>query len=186
MQSTATLVLPGWQSSGAEHWQTRWEALHACTRVQQHDWHWPQRGDWIVQLEEAVLASAAPVRLAAHSLGCHLVAAWAAISQHTGKVQGALLVAPPAIDRPDMPANLHSWRKPALQLLPFPSLLVASTDDPFCALGEAQVLAAAWGSGLFDAGNCGHINAESGLGDWPHGWQLLCDLGSEAGADKNP
>jgi uncharacterized protein len=168
-----TLILPGWQNSGSAHWQSRWEVLHGCVRVSQHDWLNPQRGDWIVQLEEAVIGANAPVRLVAHSLGCHLVAAWAAISANTGNIRGALLVAPPAINRPDMPPNLHSWRVPALARLPFPSLLAASTNDPFGSLAEAQVLADAWGSTLVNLGALGHINAESGLGDWPRGWSLL-------------
>jgi hypothetical protein len=59
------------------------------TRVQQADWTWPRRGDWMVQLEEAVLADPRPVLLAAHSLGCHLVAAWAAHSRHADRVRAA-------------------------------------------------------------------------------------------------
>ena len=53
------LLLPGWQNSGAAHWQSRWEARYGYQRVEQHDWMQPLRGDWICQLEEAVLASPA-------------------------------------------------------------------------------------------------------------------------------
>ena len=83
------LILPGWQNSGPAHWQSRWEALHGFTRVQQHDWMQPLRGDWMVQLEEAVLAAPHPVILVAHSLGCMLTAAWAAHSHHTHRVAAA-------------------------------------------------------------------------------------------------
>ena len=38
------LTLPGWQGSGPEHWQSRWEALHGFIRVEQHDWMRPLRG----------------------------------------------------------------------------------------------------------------------------------------------
>ena len=96
MQGTPrVLILPGWQDSGPAHWQSRWQALHGFERVQQADWSWPRRGDWMAQLEEAVLADARPTALVAHSLGCQLVAAWAAHSQHTAAIVGALLVAPP-------------------------------------------------------------------------------------------
>ncbi|HEY1393609.1 MAG TPA: alpha/beta hydrolase, partial [Methylibium sp.] len=32
---------------------------------------------------------------------------------------------------------------------------------------RARQFAAAWGAELIDAGPRGHLNAESGLGDWP-------------------
>jgi uncharacterized protein len=53
--------------------------------------------------------------------------------------------------------------------LPFPSLLVASSDDPYCTMEEAVDLASAWGSQLVEAGAAGHINAASGHGPWPEG-----------------
>ncbi len=49
-----TLLLPGWQNSGPDHWQSRWEALHGYHRVEQHDWMRPLRGDWSARLEETV------------------------------------------------------------------------------------------------------------------------------------
>ena len=49
-----TLLLPGWQNSGPDHWQSRWEALHGYHRVDQHDWMRPLRGDWSARLEETV------------------------------------------------------------------------------------------------------------------------------------
>ena len=170
------LILPGWQNSGPDHWQSRWEALYGYQRVQQHDWMRPLRGDWIIQLEEAVLASPHPVVLVAHSLGCIQVAAWASISQSTRRVQAAMLVAPGDVDRPDLRHQLPNWQPIAMQALPFPSLLAGSRTDPYCSHDRAQALASAWGSAWLDMGDCGHINAESRLGDWPHGHDLLCRL----------
>ena len=34
----------------------------------------------------------------------------------------------------------------------------------------------AWGAQFIDHGACGHINADSGLGDWPEGRALLRSL----------
>ena len=59
MDHAAVLILPGWLNSEAAHWQSRWENAHGYARVQQHDWLRPLRGDWTVQLEEAVLAARA-------------------------------------------------------------------------------------------------------------------------------
>jgi predicted alpha/beta hydrolase family esterase len=82
------LLLPGWLDSGPGHWQTRWEARHGFQRVQQDDWTWPRRGDWMTRLEDTLLADDRPALLVAHSLGCHLVAAWAAHSRHVDRVRG--------------------------------------------------------------------------------------------------
>ena len=57
--------------------------------------------------------------------------------------------------------------------LPFPSIVVASRDDPFSEFARAQALAEAWGSRLVDAGEQGHMNADAGLGPWPAGERLL-------------
>ena len=170
------LVLPGWQGSGAEHWQSRWEQLYGYQRVEQHDWMRPLRGDWSVRLEETVLDAPGPVVLVAHSLGCILTAWWAAHSKHTAKVQGALLVAPGDVERPELAAPLHGWTPIAMQSLPFPSVLIGSRNDPFCTFERAQTLAGAWGSRFVDLGAHGHINAESGLGDWPEGHAWLDSL----------
>lgn len=175
------LVLPGWQNSGPLHWQSRWEALYGDVRVEQSDWMRPLRGDWMMRLEEAIAdlearEPAPQVALVAHSLGCHLVAAWAAHSRRTGCVRAALLVAPPDLERDELRGVLHSFMPPVAQELPFPSLVVFSVDDPFCPHERAFEMAADWGSSAFHAGERGHLNSDSGLGDWPDGRQLLADL----------
>ncbi len=170
------LILPGWQNSGPEHWQSRWETLHGFRRVDQHDWMTPRRGDWIARLEDVILGSDGPVVLVAHSLGCILTAAWAQVSRSTARVQGALLVAPGDPERDELRGVLPSWAPIVRDRLPFSSLLLGSHDDPYCSLAKAQSLADAWGSRFIDCGPCGHINAESGLGDWPDGLALLREL----------
>ena len=139
------------------------------------------RGDWMARLDEVVQASAVPVVLVAHSLGCQLVAAWAAHSQHTARVAAALLVAPPDTERDDMPPNLFNWRPVVRQWLPFASLVVTSSDDPYCAPVRSAQMASDWGSATRAIGARGHINGESGLGDWPEGWAMLSALRARAG-----
>lgn len=161
------LTLPGWLSSGPEHWQSRWERRHGFVRVEQHDWLTPKRGDWMARLEDVVADARGPLVLVAHSLGCILTAAWAAHSRHPTRVRGALLVAPGDVEQPDLAGHLPGWAPIVRRPLPFPSVLVASRDDPYCRFERAQGLAADWGSRFVDAGARGHLNAESGLGDWP-------------------
>jgi predicted alpha/beta hydrolase family esterase len=170
------LILPGWQNSGPAHWQSRWEALQGFERVQQSDWDWPLRGDWMAQLEEAVLADKRPTALVAHSLGCQLVAAWAAHTRHAERIIAALLVAPPDTARADMPPQLSSWRAIVRQRLPFRAHVVYSSDDPFCAADRALQMARDWGADARCQGAAGHLNADSGLGDWPAGLALLRTL----------
>jgi uncharacterized protein len=172
-RSSSLLLLPGWQNSGPMHWQSRWEALHGHRRVEQDDWQWPRRGDWMARLDEVVLHTQGPVSLVGHSLACHLVANWAAHSRHAGRVVAALLVAPPDTERDDMPPQLFNWRPISRQCLPFPSLAVLSSDDPFCGLHRGRQIAMDWGSERVEIGPRGHINGDSGLGDWPEGIALL-------------
>lgn len=135
----------------------------------------------MMQLDEALLADARlheePAVLVAHSLGCHLVAAWAAHSQHTRRVRGAWLVAPPDLDHPDrldsLPPQLHGWTRVPRVRLPFRSQVLASSNDADSTVDRAAQLAQDWGADFIDLGPCGHVNAAAGLGDWPEGWARL-------------
>jgi uncharacterized protein len=173
MKPENVLLLPGWQNSGPDHWQSRWEALYGYRRVDQHDWMTPRRGDWMARLEETILAADEPVVLVAHSLGCILTAAWASHSRHTARVRAAFLVAPGDAERDSLRAVLPSWSPVSMQRLPFPSQLVGSRDDPYCSFERVLAMGQAWGSTFTDLGNAGHINAETGLGDWNAGHDML-------------
>lgn len=67
------------------------------------------------------------------------------------------------------------WKSPR-RPLPFPSLVVASSDDPYAGIDFARSCARDWGSRLAEVGAHGHINSDSGLGDWPEGRALLAAL----------
>lgn len=187
MRVPKVLLLPGWQNSGSAHWQSRWEARYGYVRVEQHDWMRPLRGDWIARLEEVLLeqAAASPSAggagsvLVAHSLGCLLVAAWAACSRNTGLVKAAFLVAPGDPEREELGGVLASWSPMVLRPLPFPSQLLGSHNDPYCSLERAKLFANAWGCAFVDYGERGHINADSGLGSWPEGHDMLLAMGQK-------
>ena len=170
------LILPGWQGSGEDHWQTQWEQLHGYQRVEQHDWLTPLRGDWMMQLEEAVLQAPYPVVLVAHSLGCWLTAAWASHSQNVAKVKAAFLVAPPDPKLFHVEPNLHSWRSCGLQALPFKNCVIYSTNDAYCTPTVSQEMVHVWGGKGISMGHAGHINADSALGNWEQGQQWLHQL----------
>jgi predicted alpha/beta hydrolase family esterase len=175
------LVLPGWTSSGPEHWQSRWEHEHpGWRRVEQADWEHPEPVAWLATLDAAVAEAQrstgrAPI-LVAHSLGALLVAAWVESRPAGVAAAGALLVAPPDVEHPDTPPELTPFAPMPRARLPFPSVLAASRDDPYLSWARAEVFAAAWGATLHDCGLAGHINAASGHGPWPEGERLLAAL----------
>jgi uncharacterized protein len=181
-----TLVLPGLNGSGPEHWQTRWETLHPATRrVVQRDWDHPDLHAWLAALEAAVTGTGAPVALVAHSLGCAL-AVHAAARPFAVSIVAALLVAPADVDSPaHTPAETRSFAPLPMRPLPFPVTVVASENDPFVTLPRARALAAAWGATFVDAGPRGHLNAASGLGDWPEGHRQLAALLARAGSSRS-
>jgi predicted alpha/beta hydrolase family esterase len=173
------LTVPGLMNSGSRHWQTIWEAeLPNCQRVELGSWDAPHRNSWISNLGHAIGRIDGPVVLAAHSLGCHTVAWWAAFEcqEWSEKIVGALLVAPPEVDAGVIDPRLRGFGPAPKALLPFPSIVVASRNDPYVAMNRARLLAQFWGSGFADAGDVGHINAESDLGDWSFGRHLLSRL----------
>jgi predicted alpha/beta hydrolase family esterase len=108
--------------------------------------------------------------LVAHSLACVLVTHWALRTDLP--VRAALLVAPSNPDRPDFDRSAVGFSPVPRRRLPFPSILVASSNDPKGTLEYAAACAEAWGSRFVNVGAVGHINVASGLGDWPQG-QLL-------------
>jgi uncharacterized protein len=172
----SVLVLPGYAGSGPEHWQTRWERRYGYARVEQDDWERPDLAAWKRRLGEAIERTTGPVALVAHSLGCVLVAHCAG-DAFAGRIGAALLVAPPDVDeiRHLMP-EVDGFAPVPLARLPFPSVVVASTDDPYAEPARARAFAASWGARLVELQAAGHINADSNLGDWPRGHRLLEDL----------
>ena len=49
------LIVPGYQGSGPDHWQTRWEQkLSTAHRVEQAEWSKPVREDWTRELIKEV------------------------------------------------------------------------------------------------------------------------------------
>lgn len=173
-----TLILPGLGNSGPDHWQSHWERRDpACRRVQQDEWDAPDCTRWVDRLARELAALDAPVVLAAHSAACALTAHWAsAAGAATASVRGALLVAPSDPAGPNYPAGPRGFAPVPLRTLPFPSIVVASGNDPYVSLPRAREYATAWGSSLVVLETAGHINVASGHGPWPEGFALLDTL----------
>lgn len=171
--SSHVLILPGWHHSGPIPWQSRWQALYGYTRVEQHDWVRPLRGDWSMRLEESLLRLQSPAVLVAHGLACQLVSAWAAHSQQSARVMAALLVAPLDPEQEELQSRLPSWSPPVLKRLPFKSTVVAPHSDPHCRWERAKHFSQSWGSQWHELNPAGPLDTDSALADWHQGHALL-------------
>ncbi|OLV15633.1 RBBP9/YdeN family alpha/beta hydrolase [Deinococcus marmoris] len=179
---TPTLIIvPGLGDSGPQHWQTLWQHKFGAERVRQDDPENPLPEVWAARLHEVIEATPGQLVLVAHSAGVATVAHWAQLSggEDMARVRGALLVAPADPEQPGM-AELHpqllALAPLPLDELPFPALLVYSENDPYCTPERAEAMAEAWGAAAVSAGEAGHINAESGHGEWLDGEILLSEV----------
>ena len=174
------IMVPGYKNSPDDHWQSRWEAkMPTARRVEQDDWHKPVVEDWIAGFIEAVGKVQRPVVIVSHSLGCQTMVQ--AVAQMTSEqkaiIRGAFIVAPPDVENPLIrPRHLMTFGPYPRDPLTFPSVVIASQNDPFCSYEVAGDMAYAWGSMLIDARESGHIDVESGHGPWPDGLMVFANF----------
>jgi uncharacterized protein len=166
------LIVPGIQNSGPTHWQTLWEARHpGVSRVMQADWDHPVCHEWADRLDAAVKAAEQPPIVVAHSLGCLVVAHWAARAH--APAHAALLVAVPDPEGPRFPPEARGFGPVPRSLPGLRAHVVSSHDDPYASPEYTERLLADWGVSHQSLGARGHLNAASGLGDWPEGWRIV-------------
>lgn len=169
---TPLLILPGRNNSGPQHWQTLWQERRAgAVRLQPVSWTDPDLSDWISALDRAIETCPAPPILVAHSMGCLLVVCWAHLHRANLSISGAFLVAPPNFKRDGFQSP--SFTQIPESPLPYPALVIASTNDPYCPIEVAAGLAKGWEAGFISVGARGHISTEPGNGDWEEGRHLL-------------
>lgn len=166
------IIVPGWRDSGPGHWQSLWaDRLPGAVRVRQDDWITPSRAAWVASIAQTIVQQDEPVVVVAHSLGC--IATTHLPPEAMDRIQGALLVAPAD---PERRAVLSDFAPVPFQKLPYRTILVASANDPYCPVRLAGAYARAWGSEFVRLQDAGHINTESGHGEWPLGMALLQSL----------
>jgi len=180
----SVLIVPGLGGSEENHWQTHLErSLPGAARVEQDDWDNPWPSQWLERLANAVVARPGAL-IVAHSLGCPLVA-HLAVRRPGLCIAGALLVAPADVDSArHTPSRVRNFAPVPREPLPFPSIVVGSTNDPFIKIERARELAADWNSIFVDAGACGHINVASGFGRWRAVERLIERLATVAGVAR--
>jgi predicted alpha/beta hydrolase family esterase len=176
MQATRHLIIPGWHGSPDDHWQSHWQrTLDHAVRVEQQDWVRPDRDLWVASLQHVLMSHTAPAILIAHSLGCATVAHWAAQAPGVLKrrVLGVLLVAPADVERPGCPEALRPFAPLPGNVLPFPTVLVGSDNDPAASADRAMALGAQWGAETSILSGVGHLNVASGHTHWEEGFVYL-------------
>lgn len=180
-QTIRYLIVPGWQGSADEHWQSHWQrSLPNSARVEQVDWLNPKREDWVAELQRSIASDPRPTILIAHSLGCITVAHWAvqAPVESLRRVRAALLVAPADVERASCPPALQNFAPIPQHSLPFPSQLVGSDNDTAASAARAIEMARDWGSDVAILSGAGHINVKSGHQRWEQGFAYLYRLQS--------
>lgn len=179
------LIVPGLYGSELQHWQTWMERkLPNTVRVEQADWDNPVLTTWSRRIVDYIDAARGQVWIIAHSFGC--LASVHAAFQRPDRIAGALLVAPAepnrfnvqgfVMGRPYINSSSTIASQLPKQPLPFPSAVVASTNDPWMTLENAQSWADHWESLLINIGEAGHINVASGFGAWPQGLAIFENL----------
>ena len=180
-QTIRYLIVPGWQGSADDHWQSHWQrSLPNSARVEQADWLNPKREDWVAELQRSIASDPRPTILIAHSLGCITVAHWAAQApvESLRRVRAALLVAPADVERANCPPALQNFAPIPQHSLPFPSQLVGSDNDTAASAARAIEMARDWGSDVAILSGAGHINVKSGHQRWEQGFAYLYRLQS--------
>jgi predicted alpha/beta hydrolase family esterase len=145
----------------------------------------PDPQAWTQRLRKAVSGCSTPPLLIAHSLGC-LAAAGLVADDDPPPLAGALLVAPPNPSQADTPAAIADFSPAPRHPFRTRGFVVYSSNDPYAEEVFSLSMAEAWGLEPVRIGALGHINAESGLGDWPEGLALLDGFLATAGASAEP
>ncbi|WP_448104354.1 RBBP9/YdeN family alpha/beta hydrolase [Pedobacter panaciterrae] len=171
------VIIPGLGGSGDDHWQSFWSrSFDNVVRIEQENWDEPELEKWLEKLNEAIEKLDSPVILVAHSLAVSLVLHWA-VKYDKSKIKGALLVAPADVDSPEhTPDVVRGFAPIPIIKLAFPSIVVASLNDPYLSLNRAKYFAEQWGSEFINIGKKGHINSDSNLGFWEEGQLILQKL----------
>lgn len=179
MQQTI-LIIPGWQDSGPQHWQSLWLKKYPnAIKVVQKDFMNPEKEEWVKTLNDYIEKyKDTEIILVGHSLSCETIAYWSEKYAPTSsaKIKGALLVSPVDVERPNTPKEIAGFSPIPLIKLNFKSIVVASENDPWTDLARSEFFAKSWNSEFINIGPHGHINTDAGFGEWSEGEKLLQQL----------
>lgn len=167
------LLLHGWGGSDFPHWQS-WLAGEIAKEyghvqfLRFSNYDAPKLSLWLEELQEA-LAAFKPDIVICHSLANTL---WFHLCDANAmqEVQKLYLVAPPSMECKVEELSEFFPIKPPKNLYAKETLLIASTNDPYMSEEEAKALQKELRVELKVLQNAGHVNTDSGYGEWP--WML--------------
>ncbi|WP_439830505.1 RBBP9/YdeN family alpha/beta hydrolase [Aeromonas caviae] len=163
------LLVPGLHNSGPDHWQSRWhQQFPQWQRMMGLPWDKPDLTVWSAKLASKLRSRRSRVHLVAHSFGA--LTAIAAARLQPDKVSSIFIVAPADPARFGIPDEVLAGS------IKVSAQLIASRNDPWMSFERAEFWSRQWQVPLFDAGEVGHINAQSGHGEWHQGLALLGTL----------
>ena len=170
-----TVFVPGYKNSLHGHWQERWYQEGKNSHwVEQKDWDNPCCYDWVETLNALLQSIEGPILLVTHSLGGSTVVEWA--KKYSANIAGAFIVAVPDVQSDNLPKEIIGYSTPPEEPLPFPSVVLASSNDFYSTLDRAAYFAHTWKSKFINLGELGHVNTDSNIGLWSEGKQLLTDF----------
>jgi predicted alpha/beta hydrolase family esterase len=176
------LIVPSIGGAAEGDWPSRWRSKLSTARfVHPADPRERRRQAWIEAVAGAAREATRPALFVGHGIGAAAVAdAGAALKG--ADVRGAFLVAPP--DEKGLVRLVGADWTPTRMPLPWPSVVIASRNDPYAAYDAVAALASDWGADLIDAGQAGGLDAASGHGPWPEGLMRLAAFIKGIGARR--
>lgn len=166
LETYPIVIVPGLRNSDEHHWQSRWQTqLPHSKRIHVNDWATPDLEQWRAAIRAELAKLDKPAVLIAHSFGTLASASIAA--EFPEKIAALFLVAPADPDKFKITQQLPQ------HLLPVPTKIIASSNDPWMTDSKAAYWALQWGADFLRLKNVGHINSESNLGFWPEGIHYL-------------
>ena len=181
--NATTVFVPGLRDHVAEHWQTHMAAsIPGSVTVEPLTENRLSREARVAALEATLAGIEGDIYLVAHSAGVLTTAFWDQIADaadprrpagHAGRRRD--VPCPPAIPSSRRSKPMAGCRCRAVPLS-FPSIVVASRNDPLAAFDKVADLAQCWGARLHDAGDVGHLNPAAGFGPWPEGYLLWVEM----------
>lgn len=166
------ILVPGLRDSDEHHWQSCWSRRFPCwRRISQRNWLEPDIENWISAIKRELSTCQSPAILVGHSFGA--LASCRLVQTQGANIAGIVMVAPAEPSFFELDDAIRAEK------LTTQSIMFASRNDPLMPYKRAKFWAACWGCHLIDIGDAGHINAESGHGEWVYGLERLAEFGEE-------
>ncbi len=167
------LLLHGWGGSDFPHWQS-WLAGELAkgygkvSFLKFSNFDFPQKDDWLKELTQE-LDEFKPDIVICHSLANTI---WFHLCNERviKEIQKLYLVAPPTLDAKIEELKSFFPVKIPKKLYAKKTLLISSTNDPYMDMTEVTKLKETLHVEMKILQNAGHINADSGYGEWQ--WML--------------